>query len=99
MRNGILRVVEIGPSKTLATMFPKSVLRLKEQGDEGIAVATQMKAEQGKVRALLEKANATRGYTLDEIPLAPVTQSGGIMVLSFATDKDTLQQLAEEEEP
>ena len=59
----------------------------------------ELKAEQAKVRGLLEKANANRGYTLDDIPLAPTTQSGGIMVLSFATDKDTLEQLAEEEEP
>ncbi|KAH7821909.1 putative polyketide synthase PksE [Monocercomonoides exilis] len=87
MLNGIRRVIEIGPSKTLSTMFSKSIMRLKEQGEQGHKIQQFIiRMNNRSSPNATEKGKATLGAV-----------NSGIEILTFATDREVLEQLVKEE--
>ena len=91
MRQGIARVVEIGPAKTLSSMFSKSLLKLDQQGKEGAEIQHTMSELAQQQIGQLKKQGADTNAT-------NLTPEKIVRVFSFSTDRETLEQLQEEEE-
>ncbi|KAH7828358.1 putative beta-ketoacyl synthase [Monocercomonoides exilis] len=86
MLNGVVRVVEIGPAKTLSTMFSKSTMRLGEQGELGKEITKRLN------KLVAQQKEAPKDQKERAIP-----KTNGVEIISFATDRELLEALAMEE--
>ncbi|KAA6379666.1 MAG: putative fatty acid synthase subunit alpha, partial [Streblomastix strix] len=80
LQNGARRIVEIGPTKTLASMFAKTLMKLSEQGTEGTTLLDELNAEASKIKEGV-KANGALS---------------AVEILSFETDREKLQAIEDE---
>ncbi|KAA6385134.1 MAG: putative fatty acid synthase subunit alpha [Streblomastix strix] len=83
LQNGFRRIVEIGPTKTLATMFSKTLMRLHEYGSEGLDLIQELSSEASKISG---QENKSSGAT------------SAVEILSFETDREKLESILNEEE-